>query len=71
MSDPAGLGDPLLAELHRCFTTEELVELTLDVTGWNHQKVHVALGIDHPYAEDHLVAFTYGPDGFPRIGAAI
>ncbi len=34
-------------DLHRHFTAEQLIELTLDVMKWNAQKVAVALGIDN------------------------
>lgn len=46
MTQPSSLSDAMIDDLHRHFTAEQLVELTLDVMKWNAQKVAVALGID-------------------------
>ena len=46
MTQPSSLTDAMIDDLHRHFTAEQLIELTLDVMKWNAQKVAVALGID-------------------------
>lgn len=46
MTQPSSLSDAMIEDLHRHFTAEQLIELTLDVMKWNAQKVAVALGID-------------------------
>jgi ABC-type uncharacterized transport system YnjBCD ATPase subunit len=46
MTQPSSLSAATVDELHRHFTDEQLVELTVDVMKWNAQKVAVALGVD-------------------------
>jgi hypothetical protein len=46
MTQPSSLSDGMVDELHRHFTDEQIIELTLDVMKWNAQKVAVALGVD-------------------------
>ena len=46
MTQPSSLSDEMVGELHRHFSDEQIIELTLDVMKWNAQKVAVALGID-------------------------
>ena len=46
MTQPSSLSDGMVAELHRHFSAEQLVELSLDIMKWNAQKVAVALGTD-------------------------
>lgn len=51
MTQPSDLSDDLVGQLHRWFSVEQLIELTLDVMKWNEQKISVALGTDawvHP-----------------------
>jgi alkylhydroperoxidase family enzyme len=46
MTQPSSIGDATVEDLHRHFTEEQIIELTLDVMKWNAQKVAVALGTD-------------------------
>ena len=46
MTQPSSLSDAMVDELHRHFTDEQIVELTLDIMKWNAQKVAVAVGTD-------------------------
>jgi alkylhydroperoxidase family enzyme len=50
MTLPGAIGSELVAELRRQFSEEQILELTLDVMKWSHQKIKVALGIDEPLA---------------------
>jgi hypothetical protein len=67
MTDPGRLDGELRAELHRCFTIRQIVELTLDVVAWNKQKVTVALDIDRPVDERTLSALTFDANGHHRV----
>jgi hypothetical protein len=49
MALPGAIGSDLVFELRRHFTDEQILELTLDVMKWSHQKIKVALGIDEPF----------------------
>ena len=70
MMDPAGIGPELRDELHQCFTTEQIVELSLDVSAWNRQKVMVALETDRPVSEDALSALTFDAEGRSQVSHA-
>lgn len=71
MSDPGGIGAALRAELHGCFTVEQIVELTLDVMAWNRQKVLVAQETDRPAAEHGLSALSFDAAGHHQAGGAL
>ena len=63
MSHPGDLGPALVSELRRHFTPAELLELTLDVMKWNHQKVPVALGLDDEVRPGELTDLAFDSDG--------
>ncbi|MFC4949809.1 hypothetical protein [Pseudonocardia sp. GCM10023141] len=71
MTDPLAIDDALVAELARHFSSEQLVQLTLEVSSWNYQKVLVALGLDAPVVERSLVAMTIGDDGHCVSGSVL
>mgnify|MGYP003510551071 FL=1 len=71
MTQPSSLSDELVAELHRLFTAEQIIELTLDVMKWNAQKVAVALGIDDWIRPGELSDLRFDEQGNwirPEIG---
>lgn len=70
MMDPAAIGPELRAELHRCFTPEQIVELSLDVCAWNRQKVMVALETDRPVDAHRLSALTFDAAGRSQFSDA-
>jgi alkylhydroperoxidase family enzyme len=65
------LTDELHDELRSVFTEDELLELTVDMTAWNHQKVTVSLKIEPPIRPDALSELFIRQDGTVRIGGAI
>lgn len=69
MADPARyLDGPLVDLLTQTFSTEELIEITLDMSAWNIQKVHVALGIDDPVHSGQLTAMWTDESGRVKFG---
>lgn len=71
MMDPGGIGPELRVELHRAFTPEQIVELSLDVSAWNRQKVMVALETDLPVDEHRLSALTFDVAGRSQFSGAL
>lgn len=72
VTDPRRLlTDALCDELRSVFTEEELLELTVDMTAWNHQKVTVSLRIEPPIRRDALSELFIRADGTVKIGRAI
>lgn len=71
MMDPRGIDLGLRTELQRCFTTEQIVELSLDIVAWNQQKVLVALEIDRPVEEHRLWGLTFDPEGHHQVSGAL
>jgi hypothetical protein len=67
MTDPARISGELRAELHRCFTVGQIVELTLDVVAWNKQKVTVALHLDRAVDTRTLSALTFDAMGHHQV----
>ena len=65
------LGLELCDELRDVFSDDELLELSLDMTAWNHQKVTVSLRSEPPARAGTLSALYINDDGTVRIGAAI
>ena len=63
MTRPVDLDDATVAALRGAFTTDELLELTLDVMKWNAQKPAVALGVDDEVREGELVDLIFDDDG--------
>ncbi len=68
MIDPRRLDAELRDELRALFTPEQLVELTLDVSAYNYQKILVALSLDIPASTEGIVAFTFTPEGDLEVG---
>ena len=69
MTQPAWIDDELVAELHRHFGREELLEMSLDVMKFSHQKIKVSLGLDEPMrADGGLVDFAVDADGHLSFG---
>ncbi|MGH3493685.1 MAG: carboxymuconolactone decarboxylase family protein, partial [Sciscionella sp.] len=70
MSDPGRIDLGVRAWLGAHFSRDEIVELTLDLSAWNWQKVLVALGLDRPADPTRLVGIVIdGDDGtVSRIG---
>ena len=69
MSQPAWIDDELVAELHRHFRRDELLEMSLDVMKFSHQKIKVSLGLDEPMrADGGLVDFAVDADGHLSFG---
>lgn len=71
MTDPAGISGELREELHRCFTIDQLVELTLDVVAWNKQKVTVALHLDRAVDTATLSTLTFDVTGHHHVTGAL
>jgi hypothetical protein len=68
MTQPAAIDDELVESLHRHFTDDELMEMSLDVMKFSHQKIKVALGLDTPMRADAgLVDFAIDGEGRPTF----
>ncbi len=63
MTQPGDIDAALSAELRNHFTTNQLVELTLDVMKWNYQKVAVALQADVEVIPGELAELRFDADG--------
>ena len=63
MTQPSSLSDEIVDELHRHFTDEQIIELTLDVMKWNAQKVAVALGTDEWIRPGELTDLVFDERG--------
>jgi hypothetical protein len=63
MTVPATLADEVVEALHAHFDDEQLLELTLDVMKWNHQKVAVALGLDDEVRPGELSDLRFDANG--------
>ena len=68
MTGPRQIDRALRDELRARFTAAQIVELTLDVTAWNKQKVLVALDLDAPRSERGLSPMTFDAAGRPVVG---
>ncbi len=67
MTQPAGIPVALREELTRHYRQEQVLELTLDVIKWNHQKVPVALGTDEEIAPGRLTDLAFDDEGGPNF----
>ena len=63
MDDPAGVSPELRERLEAHFSTEQIVELCLDVMKWSYQKVAVALGVDREVVPGELTDLSFDADG--------
>ena len=68
MIDPARVSTDLVDELRRYFTEAEILQLTLEVSSWNMQKILVALDEDKPLSSEGLTAFTIDGNGAFQVG---
>ena len=68
MTMPGDLTADLRQELHRHFTPEQILELTLDVMKWNYQKVPVALGTDADVEPGTLTDLSFDAEGNAKVG---
>jgi hypothetical protein len=66
MTDPKRIDAALRARLRRSFTVPQIVELTLDVSAWNKQKVLVALELDEPLDPRGPSRLTFDTQGHFR-----
>lgn len=48
MTLPNDIDSGFATRLRDLFSVEEILEITLDVMKWSHQKIKVSLGIDEP-----------------------
>jgi hypothetical protein len=63
MTQPGGMSDALVAQLHEHFTDAELLELTLDVMKWNFQKSPVSLRLDVEVRPGELTPLMFDEHG--------
>ncbi|MCW2831079.1 MAG: hypothetical protein JWP31_1771 [Aeromicrobium sp.] len=63
MVNPKAIGQDLVSDLRRQFSRAQLIELTLDVSQWNQQKILVALGTDEPVSEVGLTPLMFDTEG--------
>lgn len=70
MTDPRNIGAVLREQLVKYYTRSQIIELTLDVSQWNQQKILVALGTDAAVSESGLTPLMFDADGHIIHGAA-
>ena len=63
MTQPSEIDNSLRAELQCHFTSDEILELTLDVMKWNYQKVAVAFRVDVEVVPGELTDLVFDEDG--------
>jgi alkylhydroperoxidase family enzyme len=63
MVNPKALEPDLVRSLVDHFSRAQIVEMTLDVSQWNQQKILVALGTDTAVSEGGLTPLTFDADG--------
>jgi alkylhydroperoxidase family enzyme len=63
MINPKALGQDLVTALHEQYTMAQIIEMTLDVSQWNQQKIIVALGTDTPVSEAGLTPLMFDTAG--------
>jgi alkylhydroperoxidase family enzyme len=63
MVDPRAIDTDLIAALGQHFSRAQTIELTLDVSQWNQQKILVALGTDDPVSEAGLTPLMFDDGG--------
>lgn len=71
MIDPARIDHDLRQQLRTHFTREQLVQLTLEVSSWNYQKVLVALSIDTAVSDKGLTGMTINENGVCTFGGLL
>jgi len=68
VTNPAGIGEELRAQLAEHLRPEQVVELTLDVIAWSKQKVLVALDLDAPLDPDRPTQLDFDREGRAVVG---
>ena len=63
MTQPGSISDEFASQLHEHFTSDQIIELTLDVMKWNYQKVSVALGVDNEVRPGELTDLVFDEQG--------
>ncbi len=63
MNDPAGVTPELRAQLETHYSTNQIVELCLDIMKWSYQKVAVALGVDREIVEGEFTDLSFDAQG--------
>lgn len=63
MTQPGDIDDGLVRDLRRHFSSEQILELTLDVMKWNYQKVAVALRVDVEVVPGELTDLVFDAQG--------
>ena len=63
MTQPRLIDHELRDDLHHHFTTEQIIELTVDVMKWNYQKIPVALGTDVEVRPGELTPLVFDDGG--------
>ncbi len=63
MTQPGAIDASLRDELRRHFDNGQILELTLDVMKWNHQKPAVALGTDVEVRPGELTDLAFDDAG--------
>ena len=63
MTQPAQVSQDLAERLNLHFSRDQIIELTLDVMKWNHQKVAVALGTDDEIRPGELADLVFDDQG--------
>lgn len=63
MTRPDTLARVDVEALHRWYSRDELVEMTIDVMKWNAQKPSVALGVDDEVREGELTDLVFDDEG--------
>ena len=70
ITHPGSLDDRLRRDLHKHFSDQQIVEMTLDIMKYSYQKVMVALRLEAPPG-DGLRALTFDAEGKAKIGDPI
>lgn len=68
MTDHRRLTPEAVDELRSWFEPAQIVEILLDTSSFNLQKVHVSLGTDAPAAEDRLTPLAFDAAGHSVVG---
>lgn len=64
LTNPAGLTDDVRRQVRACFTSEQIVELTMKFVFATVNKPTIALGFDSAIDEERVSTFEYDPDGY-------
>ena len=64
---PEEIDESLRAELRRHFSDDEILEITLDMMKWSHQKISVALGTDAEVTPGKLTEYDFDASGHARF----